>query len=210
MGPRTVFTRDQVIEAGIDLIRHKGAEQLTVRHIADHIGSSTQPLYRLYKNINDIEKNITAAAVSMMFDKMISRNDRESSFLGIGIGFIEFAIQEPNLFKYLFFSGKHTAGKLLGSIEKKSLYSKMREDHLLETFPDEKLDALLGDMTLYCLGLAVEICYEENIQTLEQYRAKLEYTGGRLILSEYFMENPHITMEELRNMHFKHHTSQEK
>ena len=49
MSPRIVTTRDEIAQAAFEIVREEGHEALTVRHIAERIGCSTQPLLYHYK-----------------------------------------------------------------------------------------------------------------------------------------------------------------
>lgn len=206
MGPRTVFTKEQVVEGAIDLIRQKGEASLSVRNIAEHIGASTQPIYRLFENIGELEDEIVTQLVNKLLERMISTRDEMSSFLSIGVGFLQFAKEERNLFIYLYFAGRHTASKLFKRMEMGSLYEKMRQDHFLNTFSDEQLERLLHDMTIYSLGIAAEICFEKEKHTIEEYRALMEQAGGRLVIADYLMMHPEMTMKDIRRKHEQSHT----
>ncbi|MFW5808091.1 MAG: TetR/AcrR family transcriptional regulator [Spirochaetota bacterium] len=205
MGPRAVFTREQIIEGGVDLIRTQGADTLSVRNVAAHIGSSTQPLYRLFGSSEAFEHELCRHVMEMMLDTMMTTHDAASSFLGIGIGFLTFAKAEPNLFRFLFFSGRRSAGALFDGIMSDALRGKMREDHMLCGFDDAVLERLLRDMALYSLGIAAEICFEKDTGSMEEYRKMLEETGGRLMIAEYCMRHPHTTYHEIGRKKNEHH-----
>ncbi len=48
---KSVFSREEIIQAGFDLVDKQGLEQLTARNVAEEIGSSTAPVYSNFNNM---------------------------------------------------------------------------------------------------------------------------------------------------------------
>ena len=51
MPPTVRFTRDAVLHAACQLMRREGMEALNARAIAKELGGSTQPIFRLFTNM---------------------------------------------------------------------------------------------------------------------------------------------------------------
>ena len=44
MPPRAKFSREEIIKAGLDIVRENGLEALTARALGDKLGSSSRPI----------------------------------------------------------------------------------------------------------------------------------------------------------------------
>lgn len=57
MPPTVRFTRDAVLHAACQLMRREGMEALNARAIAKELGGSTQPIFRLFTNMEDLHRD---------------------------------------------------------------------------------------------------------------------------------------------------------
>ena len=58
MPPTVRFTRDAVLHAACQLMRREGIEALNARAIAKELGGSTQPIFRLFTNMEDLHREL--------------------------------------------------------------------------------------------------------------------------------------------------------
>ena len=58
MPPTVRFTRDAVLHAACQLMRREGMEALNARAIAKELGGSTQPIFRLFTNMEDLHREL--------------------------------------------------------------------------------------------------------------------------------------------------------
>ncbi len=106
MPPRQRFSQQTIIDAAIRVIREQGPEALNARKLAGELGCSTQPLYSLFSSMEGIEQAVITACLPIPMEYMLGAEDRESQFLSIGMGYLQFAESEPGIFRLLFTSGK--------------------------------------------------------------------------------------------------------
>ena len=102
MTQRTVFKREMIIGAAFQLTREQGWGGVTARTIARKLGSSTMPLYSSLKSMDEIEKEIRARAERCMHDYQ-RRSYTPDTLLNSAIGYVVFARDERNLFRFLYF-----------------------------------------------------------------------------------------------------------
>jgi AcrR family transcriptional regulator len=106
-----VFSREQLINAAIDLIREKGHQALTARALAKQIGSSTMPIYSTMKSIPELEKELRPRVRSLLRSHQ-QKPYTDQALLNLAFGYITFARDEPRLFQFLYQHGQHgTAGQ---------------------------------------------------------------------------------------------------
>ena len=101
MTQRTTFTREMIIEAAFSLTRKEGWGGVTARTIAQRLGSSTMPLYSSLKSMEEIEKEVRKKAEELMHDYQ-RRPFAEERLLSSAVGYVVFARDEPNLFRFLY------------------------------------------------------------------------------------------------------------
>ena len=107
MARKESISAGEIINAAFTLTREEGLEQVTARHLAAQIGCSTQPIFRVYKSMEDLYNEIyeqVSEYFSMYYEEYeVSEN---TPFVNLGMVYISFAQKEPNLFKTLFLSPK--------------------------------------------------------------------------------------------------------
>ena len=58
MARKQVVTREVLLEGAFALVRDEGREKLSARNLASKCGCSTQPIFRIYENMADLEKDL--------------------------------------------------------------------------------------------------------------------------------------------------------
>ena len=102
MAPRNKFTREEMVDAALRVVRAKGMEALTAKAIAEELGISTQPVFTCF-NTRDTVKNEVRAAAERIYDGYEAEGLRQKlPFYGFGMQYIRFAREEPELYRLLF------------------------------------------------------------------------------------------------------------
>ena len=101
MTQRATFTKEMIVEAAFFLTREKGWGEVTARTIAQRLGSSTMPLYSTLKSMEEIEKEVRKKAEELMHDYQ-RRPFTEEKLMNSAVGYVVFARDEPNLFRFLY------------------------------------------------------------------------------------------------------------
>ena len=84
------------------MIREKGHEALTVRNLASFLGCSTQPIMYHFPNTDALKDLTYQKADAVHTAYILSAQD----LLEIGLRYIRFSEEEPQLFRFLFQSGR--------------------------------------------------------------------------------------------------------
>lgn len=102
MGAVKKINKEDIIDKCIDIIRESSIDGINTRRIAKELKCSTQPIYYIYSNKDEMLKD-TFKKISEIFDEYIfKRNYNIPAYKDIGKNYIEFAKNEPNLFKLMF------------------------------------------------------------------------------------------------------------
>lgn len=70
MAPRNKFTRDEMIEAAVSVVREKGIDALTAKALAGELGVSTQPVFTCFHTIEEAKSEVRAAA-ERVYDRYV-------------------------------------------------------------------------------------------------------------------------------------------
>ncbi len=102
MPKKPTTTKEAMIDGAFRLIREQGYEALTVRNLASFLGCSTQPIMYQFPD-TDILKDLTYLKVDAFHSEYVLA---AGDLLEIGMRYIRFAEEEPQLFRFLFQSGR--------------------------------------------------------------------------------------------------------
>ena len=102
MAPKNKFTKEEMVKAAMQVVRDKGIDGLTAKTMADELGTSTQPVFTAFGSMEIVRQEVYAAAVRM-YDSYVDAGLKEKiPFFGVGMQYIRFAQQEPELYRFLF------------------------------------------------------------------------------------------------------------
>ncbi len=102
MPPRAKFTKEQIVNAALEIVRESGPSELTARTLAARLGSSACPIFTVFESMDQVFEE-TVKAARALYGEYIARGLSETpAFKGVGRQYIIFAMQEPKLFRLLF------------------------------------------------------------------------------------------------------------
>ena len=103
MPPTIRYTHDAVLSSAFELVRRNGLSALNARAVAQELGSSTQPIFRLFSGMDELRAGVIDMAQEKMRDYMQrALEGSETPYLTMGISYVRFARDEAELFKALF------------------------------------------------------------------------------------------------------------
>lgn len=103
MARKEQITKSMILDGAFELLRTQGAEMLTARKLASYIDCSTQPIFRVYKNMDELNAEVFEKAKSFYEHYCVDFKKVNSvPFVDLALCYISFAREELNLFKLLF------------------------------------------------------------------------------------------------------------
>ena len=122
MPPKAKITKEMVIGAAFEVARETGAENINARTVSKKLNCSTQPVMYHFATIEELKKAAYEKADWYHSEYLMKiEQPRKGAMLGIGINYIRFAVEEPNLFRFLFQSGFAVENNLLEMIDSPEL-----------------------------------------------------------------------------------------
>ena len=102
MAPKNKFTKEEMVEAALRVVRANGIDALTAKTMADALGTSTQPIFTAFGSMDGIKEEVYAAAIRV-YDRYTDAGLKERiPFFGVGMQYIRFAREAPELYRLLF------------------------------------------------------------------------------------------------------------
>ncbi len=98
------LTKEAIIKKAVILINKKGWDSLNARDLAKELKISTKPLYRIYKNMDEIKEDIYKEIYKQYDEFITSRVDNKKALVTLCVAYVEFAKCFKNLFISLFLS----------------------------------------------------------------------------------------------------------
>lgn len=103
MARKETITKDEILNAAFQMTREGGFAQVSARTLAAKAGCSTQPIFRVYKNMEELGEDLYNKAIGYFNDYYDSfPKTNETPFVNMGLAYIRFAQEEQQLFKLLF------------------------------------------------------------------------------------------------------------
>ena len=146
--------KDTIVKTAVKMVNEKGWNSINARGLAKELGVSTKPLYRIYKNMDEIKKDIYDEIYHEYDEFVNSRIDNKKALLTLLIAYVEFAKEYKNLFISLFLSNNlkwQTVDNVLDEKWNQSTIINLVNKHGY-TFSEAK--KLFLNMWLYVNGLA--------------------------------------------------------
>lgn len=116
MPPKCRFTREEIIQAALDLTAEKGVGALTARGLAQRLGSSAKPIFGLFASMEEVQQEVVKAA-NLRYQEYLRQDmsaGRYPPYKASGMAYIRFAREQKELFKLLFMRDRTHEEKAAG------------------------------------------------------------------------------------------------
>lgn len=153
MPPTVRFTRDAVLHAACQLMRREGMEALNARAIAKELGGSTQPIFRLFTNMEDLHRElILYVARQFQAHAEADMAQSDSPYIQLCTTYLLYGRDEPELFKLLFMRDRVSEGEYSDQANFDLVFNIIKKETPLD---DETALRFFERTWLFIHGLAV-------------------------------------------------------
>ncbi len=121
MPPKTRVTAEMILDAAVEVARQSGFENINARTVSGQLHCSTQPVMYHFSTIDRLKKAAYKRVDHLHSEYMINTLPGQDPILGIGLNYIRFAVEEPQLFRFLFQSGYAEEHNLLEMVDSEEL-----------------------------------------------------------------------------------------
>lgn len=179
MSRKSVYSREMVLDAAVEIFKTEGYEKITVKRVAQYLGCSIAPVYSAYTSMEDLKKDVVQKVEASLEDCFSEETIEKNRTRTQGISeeqegffkrmFIALAPEDEALqkkFKSLVFSA------LQGKEEEENTRAHlfhifMRAISLIEEIRPQKLNrreilSLIARHKRYILTLRNKKCYDKK------------------------------------------------
>ena len=104
------ISRDAILDAAVEVLRDGGFSAVNARSVAKKLGCSTQPIYASFRNMEELKAALTERAIAMHTQRvrasLRAHAGNDSRYSSYGMGFVKFAAEEKQLFRWLYLDGE--------------------------------------------------------------------------------------------------------
>lgn len=189
--PRKVqYSREMIIDAAIEMVRAKGADSINARDLGEWLGCSSRPLFTAFRNMEELIDAVRQEVSQRFLQRVRAARDADSPVPAakrMGMCIVQFAQNEPNLYKFIHWTGEQMLDvKELSQI----MATQYQTDYQLS---DDDALAFFDHMMIFNMGLCslitngVRRFTREQVEQilLEQFSATLAYyKGGKQNIEE--------------------------
>lgn len=176
MARKEQISKQMILDGAFELVREQGIEMLTARKLAAHIGCSTQPIFRVYSNMEELSGEVFLKAKAFYEDYCVNYSQENATpFVDLGLCYITFAKEELNLFKLLFLTPHDDNNTMYDLINGQDHGFVIREFRKIKNLDMNKAGDIFMKIFIFMHGMAcmaicgeLDLTKEEILPTLKE------------------------------------------
>jgi len=175
MARKVTITKNDILNAAFEMACEQGFDQVSARTLAARAGCSTQPIFRVYRNMEELGEDLFVKAMeafSAYYEKFPKSNN--TPFVDLGLAYIRFSQEERNLFRLLFLS-ENRHGKSLYDMLNGKNGAVVREINSAKIFGCKDPSGMFMKMWIFIHGAACmtltgdyDLQEEDTVKLLEE------------------------------------------
>lgn len=183
MPPKAKFTKEEIVQAALGIVREDGIQALTARALGSKLGSSARPVFTIFQSMEEVQQEVFNAGKELYNQYTKECLEQTSAFMSIGIQYIRFAAKEPKLFQLLFMTEKESVPDLSSVL---NFIEERYDDIFLSIKKDYGIDGLEAKrfyqhLWIYTHGIAT-LCVTKTCAFTEKEIGEMLYEVGESIL----------------------------
>lgn len=148
-------TRNGILDAAEAVLCDGGFSAINARSVAKKLGCSTQPIYASFRNMKELKAALTERAIekhtARVRDALRAHEGNDTRYSSYGMGFVRFAAQEKQLFRWLYLEGGQT-GDYRGDVLFSQIIDTIVDEYGYDAETARKFHT---DMMYFSYGLAI-------------------------------------------------------
>ena len=180
MARKIHYSRIEILDSALKLLREKGKTALTARNIAHETGCSTHPIYSEYRSVKGLKKALYHRAYDFFITNITTKNSPEN-FLDIGVNYVQFSKLEKNIFSFLFFNKDFSLDINRLEIVDEKIINIIKKDKYVQSNAVKDYDQVFFNLWIFAHGLAALIWESSTDYNEHEIRRILKTTGKTII-----------------------------
>ncbi len=180
MARKIHYSRTEILDSALKLLREKGKTALTARNIAHKTGCSTHPIYSEFVSLKGLKKALYHHAYDFFITNITTKNSPEN-FLDIGVNYVQFSKLEKNIFSFLFFNKDFSMDINRLEIIDEKIINIIKKDKYVQSNAVKDYDQVFFNLWIFAHGLAALIWESSTDYNEHEIRRILKTTGKTII-----------------------------
>lgn len=102
MPPKPKFTKEEIVQAALEIVSQKGAEALTAKELGEALGTSARPIFTVFTGMKEVQDEVRNAAMRRFEGFAKQKQPDMPLFKQVGMQMVLFGAREPKLYQLLF------------------------------------------------------------------------------------------------------------
>jgi len=153
--PKPKFTREELVQAALELTREGGLELVVARNLGKKLNTAPSTIFTHFDSVEEIRQAVIDAARELYNGYVEEGLNMVPPMKGFGVQYIRFAMEEPNLYSSLFMKQRNDfkyVDFIINEGHYERIISAAEENFLLER---KQAELLYHNMWAYAHGIAV-------------------------------------------------------
>ncbi len=193
--------KETILRHALEMLIQDGYASINIKSLAKRIGCSTQPISWHFGNMENFRNALTKYALDYANKQMLSASEGISAFSNVGTGYIDMAVDEPNLFRYLYMSGEsgyHAGGfEILTTADANAAMIKQIAKQF--GISADKVNDFFRNTIIYTHGLACFVVSGLINATKEELYAMVHQSANGFMLQAGFQQDKEDSNENEEN-----------
>lgn len=183
MPPKPIIDTNDVLIAALSIVRKDGIESINARSVAKALNCSTKPLFRLYKNMDELKQALFCHMNKYCSDYLKAYSGFNQDYIGVAWHYIKFAQIEPNIFKALFMNNAITQETISNMLIDKDIKGLLNEISVTEKISTSNAQVVYKRMWLLAHGMASLMATNKDLFQMEEVKSILSDTYQGIVMS---------------------------
>lgn len=168
MPPKPRITKEMIVEEAFQIARTEGADKITARRISEKLKCSTQPVLYYFSTVEEIREAVFQKADEYHTRFLMNEDNAYGDpMLGMGMNYIRFALEERNLFHFLFQSNEYSGDSLIDLVQSEEIKPIIQVMKQEAEMTEEEVKEIFTTLFIFVHGYASlfannEIVYDEE------------------------------------------------
>lgn len=102
MPPKPKFTKEEIVQAALEIVSQKGVEALTAKELGEALGTSARPIFTVFAGMKEVQDEVRSAAMRRFEGFAKQKLPDMPLFKQVGMQMVLFGAREPKLYQLLF------------------------------------------------------------------------------------------------------------
>lgn len=193
MPPKPKFTREEIVQAALEVVSQKGVDALTAKELGDALGTSARPIFTVFGSMKEVQDAVHTAAMHRFEHFAAQKLPDMPLFKQVGMQMVLFGAKEPKLFQLLFMQENRSSVSFddvfgeLGPTAETCIHAIQEEHNMTEA--EAKL--LFEHVWIYTFGIGA-LCATRMCQFSEKKLGEMlstEFQAMKLFVKTNAKEN---------------------